>query len=176
MRTFSLHYIVHSTAVSSLQKIQAPDSPFHVYVGTALNSVLWLSLPVTTSYLSVGHGDLTLEMAYFPWSSPTSLWDLCWQWFSGFFCLFPSGSFSWAQHLPLTFIPVSWQCRGWLAFSPHLPACCVFLSKMAWNRQPPYVHGLGIAGIFISLVSKRETLLSECLANDSFGYLWGNLV
>lgn len=56
MRTSSLHYTVHSTIVSSLQKIQALDLPFHVYVGTALNSVLWLSLPVTTSYLSVGHG------------------------------------------------------------------------------------------------------------------------
>lgn len=66
LSTFSLHYIVHSTVVSSLQKIQASDLPFLVDVGTVLNSVLWLSLPVTTSYLSVGHGDLSLEMAYFP--------------------------------------------------------------------------------------------------------------
>lgn len=114
MRSFSLHYIVYLTVVSSLRKIRTLNLPFHVCVATVPNPVLSLFLPVTLSYLSVGHGDLSLEMAYFPWSSPTSLWDTealgmtQWLFLSDPLRIFALGS-------AFTLIPHSWPCWGCLA-------------------------------------------------------------
>lgn len=117
----TLHCLFNCCFFSAEDSSFEPTFPLVQFgtVATVPNPVLWLFLPVTLSYLSVGHGDLSLEMAYFPWSSPTSLWDTealgmtQWLFLSDPLRIFELGS-------AFTLIPHSWPCWGCLAVSCQL--------------------------------------------------------